>query len=100
MENRPPTTGGAPLRSCKTKDDSSLSYDWRDLRDRDTLVQIDILDRVQQLHTFGHRALKSLAAGDHAHSAGTLVDDRGAYRVAEVVVTGRPTGQIGPIRPR
>ncbi|UCE60962.1 MAG: hypothetical protein JSU63_04260 [Phycisphaerales bacterium] len=34
------------------------------LRNRDSLIEIDILDDIEELYTLFHRALESLSAGD------------------------------------
>src|ERR1700693_5352242 len=44
----------------------------------DGLVQVNVLDRVKQFDTLLHRPLKRLASADQSHSAGPLVDHRGA----------------------
>ena len=61
----------------------------RRLRDGDRVVEVDVLDRVQQLDAFVHRALERLAAGDQSHAAAALVDDRGAHRFGEVALALR-----------
>ncbi len=58
------------------------------LRHRDGLIGVHVLDGVKQLDAVGHGALESLAAGDQAHAAGALVDDRGLGRVGEVARPG------------
>jgi hypothetical protein len=55
-------------------------------RDRDPLVQIDILDQVKQLDPVGHGALEGFSSADEAHSAGAFVDDGGADGVGEIVL--------------
>src|SRR4249919_3674112 len=57
----------------------------------DALVQVDVLDRVEELHAFGHRALKRLAPGDQTGTARALVDHRRAHRLGEVVLPGSAT---------
>ena len=57
------------------------------LRDRDVLVQVDVLDGVEQLHAFLHRTLKRLAARDQTHPAGALVDHRRLHRFLQIAFT-------------
>src|SRR5215218_3444101 len=44
--------------------------------DSHALFQVNILDRIQQLHPLVHGALEGLATGDQAGAAGALVDHR------------------------
>src|SRR6185295_11186600 len=54
----------------------------------DALVQVNVLDCVEELHAFGHRALERLASGDQTGTPRTLVDHRSAYRLGEIVLPG------------
>src|SRR6188768_1092277 len=54
--------------------------------DRDFRAQVYVLNRLQQLGAFRHRALERLAAADQTHAAGALVDHRGGHGLAEVVL--------------
>src|SRR5258708_35521177 len=56
--------------------------------DRDVLVQVDVLNRVQQPDAFLDRALEGLAAGDEAHAAGALVDDGRLHSLFEIALAG------------
>jgi len=55
------------------------------LSDRDAVLEVDVLDRVQQRDAFFHRSLERLASADQAGTAGALVDHRGADRLSQVV---------------
>src|ERR1700686_3564459 len=44
------------------------------LRDGDFRAQINVLDGIQQLHTFFHGPLECFAAGDKPGATGTLID--------------------------
>src|SRR6185503_17807986 len=59
------------------------------LGDRDLLVQVNVLNRVEQLDAFLHRPLERLAARDEPHTAGALVDDRRLHGFLQVALTGR-----------
>ena len=48
---------------------------------RDFAVQIDVLNRIDQLHAVGHRFLKRLTAKDQPHAARAFVDHRRTHRV-------------------
>ncbi len=48
-------------------------------------VEEDVLDGVEELDAFGHRALEGLAADDQPGPAGPLVDDGGADGLGQVV---------------
>ncbi len=61
------------------------------LRHCNTLIQIHILNRIQELHTFRHRALEGFASGDESHATGALVDDRGRGSFGKVVLAGGAT---------
>src|SRR4051794_16711424 len=67
--------------------------------DRDGLVQVDVLDRVQERHALVHGALERLAAGDQAGAAGALVDDRGLDRLGEVALAGGGAARVDEGRP-
>ena len=54
-----------------------------------TNQQVDVLDGVEQANAFLHRALERLAAGDQAHAAGALVDDRGLHGFLQIALAGR-----------
>ena len=58
------------------------------LCDRDFFRQIHILDRVEQLCSFSHRALERFASGDEARSARALVNHGGLHRIGEVIGAG------------
>src|SRR5882724_1482538 len=62
---------------------------WSDLGDGDFRTQINVLNRVKQLHTFFHWALERFAAGNQTCAASAFVDDRGRHRLLEVVRAGR-----------
>src|ERR1700737_653626 len=50
--------------------------------------KINVLNGVQQLDAFGHRALERLAPADQPRSPCTFVDNRGRDRIFEVICTG------------
>ncbi len=58
------------------------------LRYGNALIQVHILDGVQDLDAFRHRALEGLAAGDQALAAGALVDHCGGRGFGEVILAG------------
>src|SRR5207245_2297196 len=58
---------------------------------RDFGAQVDILDDVEELDAFLHRALEGLAAGDEAGTASALVDDGGGNGFFEVIGAGGAT---------
>ena len=62
------------------------------LGDGDFFVEVDVLDRVQELSTFGDRALERLTTGDEALAAGTLVDDGRLDGFGEVIVARGAAG--------
>jgi drug/metabolite transporter (DMT)-like permease len=62
------------------------------LRDRDVLVEVDVLDGVQEGDALVHRPLEGLAARDEAGATRALVDDRGLDGLGEVgLAAGRAT---------
>ena len=62
------------------------------LGDGDFFIEVDVLDRVQELSAFGDRALERLATGDEALATGALVDDSRLDGFGEVIVAGRTAG--------
>src|ERR1700730_14997098 len=50
--------------------------------------KINVLDGVQQLDAFGHRALERLAPADQPRPACAFVDNRGRDCIFEVIGTG------------
>src|SRR5262245_41242535 len=52
--------------------------------DGDRLVEVDVLDRLQQLGALADRALERLAPRDQALTTGTLVDHGGAHGGGQV----------------
>src|SRR5215211_7334830 len=68
------------------------------LGDRDLLVQVHVLDRVEQGHAVGHGPLERLAPADQARPAGALVDDGGADRLAQVALTRRGAAGVDEAR--
>src|SRR4051812_26627109 len=77
--------GRADLMVGFSDPDAAARTRWNPSRDRNPLVEIDVLDGVDQADSFGHRTLECLAAGDQADAAGALVDDGGADGGGEVV---------------
>src|ERR1700675_906436 len=63
---------------------TSASY----LRDGNFRAQINVLDSVQQLHTFLHRALERFPAGDEPGAACTLIDYRGGHCFFKIICAG------------
>src|SRR6266849_10990547 len=55
------------------------------LRDGDFGAEVDVLNGVQELDAFFHRALEGLAAGDEAGAASAFVDDGGGDGFLEIV---------------
>ena len=51
------------------------------LSNRHFTVQIDVLNRINQLHAVGHRFLKRLTAQDQTHAPRAFVDHRRAHRI-------------------
>ena len=51
----------------------------------DTVVQINVLHRVQKRYAVGHRLLERFTAGNQAHAAGPFVDDGGFHGFLHVV---------------
>ena len=51
------------------------------LSNRHFTVQIDVLNRINQLHAVGHGFLKRLTAQDQPHAARAFVDHRRTHRV-------------------
>ena len=68
--------------------DSAPFYIIHNLGDRHTLIQIHILDRVEDLYTFCHRALEGFASRDETLSTGAFVDHGSGCRFSEVVIAG------------
>src|SRR5258708_3409644 len=58
------------------------------LGDGDFGAKVDVLDGVEQLDAFLHRALEGFAAGDEAGAAGAFVDHGRGYSFFEVVGAG------------
>src|SRR6476619_1458702 len=58
------------------------------LRHRDTLIQIDILNGIEEFHTFRHRALEGFAPRDKARATSALVDHSRRGSFGKVVATG------------
>src|SRR4029079_14619051 len=54
------------------------------LSNSDLVAEINVLDRVQQLHAFAHRALKRLATRDQSHAAAALVNHCRANRLSQI----------------
>ena len=54
-------------------------------------AEVDVLDGVEKLDAFLHRALESFTARDEAGAAGALVDHRRGHRFFEIVRAGSPT---------
>lgn len=54
---------------------------YRRLSNCDLIIQIYILNRIQQFNALFQRPLERLSAADQAHTTGTLVDNRGSYRL-------------------
>ena len=86
----PAATSSSPSRGIRRSPDrTSASTGSRLSATRDVLAEVDVLDRVEQLDALLERPLERLAAGDQAHAAGALVDDRGRDRVAQIVLARR-----------
>src|SRR6185369_2993418 len=58
----------------------------RCLGEADLLAEVDVLNRVQDLHALLHGLLEGLAARDEPGATGALVDDGGERRVGDVVL--------------
>src|SRR6201984_525785 len=71
----------AGMNSGTTKDRTKLG-------DSDFWAQIHVLNGVEQLHAFFHRALNGFAAGNQARTAGTLVDDRCCHSLFKIICAG------------
>lgn len=58
-----------------------------ELCDCDFGVEVDILDGVDELDSFAHRALEGFASADETHASGSLVDYGGEDGIRKVGVT-------------
>src|ERR1043166_3553082 len=56
----------------------------RSLCDRDFTRKVNILNRVEQVNAFAHRALKCFTTGDETGAAATFVDDRRPHRFGQI----------------
>ncbi len=54
------------------------------LSDGYVIAEVNVLDCVEEVDAFGHRALECFAAGDEAGPAASFVDDRGADGIGKV----------------
>ena len=53
----------------------------------DGVVQVDVLDRIEQFHTFCHRTLECFTTGYQPHTPGSFVDNGGGDRGCEIAIT-------------
>src|SRR6266403_4483917 len=72
-------------------DEERLQEKSRALGYGDFGAEVDVLDGVEKLDAFLHRALESFTARDQAGAAGALVDHRRGHRFFEIVRAGSPT---------
>src|ERR1019366_10322934 len=70
------------------------SYSITVLRDGHPVVEVDVLDRVEQMHAVAHRPLECLAPADQPGAAGALVDHGGANRRGEITRADRLTAGV------
>ena len=78
-----------PLTNKKgaQSNDSAPFYIIHNLGDRNALIQIYILDRVEDLHAVCHRALEGFASRDETLSTSAFVNHGSGSRITKVIVT-------------
>ena len=61
---------------------------------RNGRIQINILNSIQQFHTFIHRLLESFTPTDQSHATGTLIDNSRNHSIPQIGSTERLTAGI------
>ena len=82
--------------SCAFSAPGNLSCTQGWSGDRDVFFEIDVLDGVEELDPFGHRALEGLASGDQSGAACALIDDRREDRILEILLSRGPAAVDEP----